>query len=390
MIKKITIVTPYFAPAWSYGGPPRVLYTLARELVRNKIKINVITTDALDEKRNRTFVENLDGIQVNRFPMISNTLAYRYKIFYVHNLSVKVLEILKPTDAVLFSDLRTLLNWQIYKIVQKFRIPYGIFPFGQIPYDKSGKSIIKRLFDQLWVKDFVSHASWRFAQTAHEQAMYGRYFDIDFDKTQLLYLPAPSEVYRVTERETEQFRKKWNIKKHDKVILFVGRLHVLKGVDILIKSVLPLIQEDRSVKLLIVGRDDGVLERLTLNIPKDCRGNVIFTRGLYGRDVACAYQAADCFAITPRFYEETSMAALTALSHSVPVVTTVESEVPFLDKYNAGITVSNSIIDIQKSLIKILSLSQIQRDRMGRNAVQLVNDKFRADKIAQRLIKIIY
>ena len=40
MIKKITIVTPYFAPAWSYGGPPRVLYTLARELVRNRININ--------------------------------------------------------------------------------------------------------------------------------------------------------------------------------------------------------------------------------------------------------------------------------------------------------------------------------------------------------------
>lgn len=390
MIKRITIVTPYFAPAWSYGGPPKVLYTIARELVRNRINVNVITTDALDEKRNTTLHEKLNGIEVYRFPTISNTLAYRYKIFFVPGLSMKAINILKSTEAVLFSDLRSMLNWQLYKIVKTFNIPYGIFPFGQIPYDKSGKSVIKRIFDQVWVKDFISHASWRFAQTAHEQTIYGKYFDIASNKTHLLYLPVPSEIDRVTERETEQFREKWNLKKRDKVILFVGRLHVLKGVDILIKSVLPLIQKDRSIKLVIVGRDDGELGRLTSSIPENYRKNIIFTLGLYGKDVACAYQIADCFAITPRYYEETSMAALQALSYGVPVITTYESEIPHLDDYEAGETVKNTIPAISRTLENILRMSTLKRDRMGRNAVQLVCDKFAVEKVTRQLINYLF
>ena len=37
----IAFVIPYFYPAWQYGGPPRVAYELARELVRREHKVTV-------------------------------------------------------------------------------------------------------------------------------------------------------------------------------------------------------------------------------------------------------------------------------------------------------------------------------------------------------------
>ena len=77
---KILQVTPYFAPAWAYGGPPRVMADYARGLVSLGHEVTVFTTDVLDESsRASPAVEDLDGAHVRRFRNISNDLAWRTK-----------------------------------------------------------------------------------------------------------------------------------------------------------------------------------------------------------------------------------------------------------------------------------------------------------------------
>ncbi len=46
---KILQVTPYFATAWAYGGPPRVMHDYAAGLVARGHAVDVFTTDVLDE-----------------------------------------------------------------------------------------------------------------------------------------------------------------------------------------------------------------------------------------------------------------------------------------------------------------------------------------------------
>lgn len=158
MIKHIVIVTSYYAPAWAYGGPPVVLSTLAKELVRQGYKVSVITTDVLDEKRNKVLEERIDGVDVYRYPTISNTLAYRFKFFYSPTAN-RASNIVKTGDYILFSDLRSIFNLQLYNLVSHDNVSYGIFPFGQVSYDQGVKKVIKRIFDTWWVRDFVNGAS---------------------------------------------------------------------------------------------------------------------------------------------------------------------------------------------------------------------------------------
>lgn len=217
----IVIVTPYYAPAWSYGGPPKVLSILAAGLVKLGNSVSVITTDSIGEKRTKNVREVLDGVTVYRFSTISNTLAYKYKIFYVPDLLNKCEKILEGADRILFSDVRSILNWQLYSYVTRWHIPYGVFAFGQIPYGEGLKSVIKKIFDFLWVKKYISLSTWRFSQTEHERKMFQVYFGIPKTKTQLSLLPVESHRIKSSKRE--------------KIILFVGRFHILKGVDILIR-----------------------------------------------------------------------------------------------------------------------------------------------------------
>ena len=175
---KIVLITAYFAPAWSYGGPPRVFSALAQSFRKKGHDITVITTDAKDEERNKILSEKMDGIQVNRYPTISNYLAYKLKLFFVPGFLDKIQHILKESDIVIFSDLRTVINLQIYPFLKKNRIPYCLFAFGQIPYDRN-KKLIKKIFDYIWVRDFVKNAIYKFAQTEHEKSMYNEYFPAD-------------------------------------------------------------------------------------------------------------------------------------------------------------------------------------------------------------------
>ena len=235
MTDRLLFITQYFAPAWGYGGPPIVLYRLTRELVNLGFSITVITTDSLDGRRQKSGKEIIDGVKVFRFPTVSNCLAYKFKLFYVPFIRRKIKNMLAGSKFVFFSDLRAVLNWQVYPLVKSMGIPYGIFTFGQIPYDSGMKGQIKKVFDKLWVSDFVTSAKFRFCQTEHEREMY-RQFSIAKENTQLLLLPVDSHSGKKTGNK-KNFRKRFGISETDFLLLYVGRLNKLKGIDSIIRSV---------------------------------------------------------------------------------------------------------------------------------------------------------
>ena len=108
---RILQVTPYFAPAWAYGGPPRVMYDYARGLVALGHEVDVFTTDALDgEARAAPAFEVLDGVTVRRFPNLSNQLAWRRKKYFPRGLLTQVARRAREYDVLHVTDSRTYLT----------------------------------------------------------------------------------------------------------------------------------------------------------------------------------------------------------------------------------------------------------------------------------------
>ncbi len=389
MLKEITFVTQYFAPAWGYGGPPKILYTLAKELIKRGIKVNVVTTDVLDEGRNKSLKEVLDKIEIFRYRTLSNYAAYKTKLIFAPQILSHSKEIIKRSDLVLFSDLRAIINWQIYPYVIKRNIPYGIFAFGEIPYGDGIKSIIKKIFDAVWVHNFIINAKWLFAQTEHEKEMYKLYFGISGTESDLFPLPVDKIIKKPVKKQVEQLKKKLNITNNDKLITFIGRINYLKGIDILINAIEDLLHNDRNIKILIVGRDDGYLDSLLKLIPKDIKAQVIFTGPLYGIQARLIYCISSCFSITPRFYEETSSAAVEALSYGVPVVVTKETDIPFLSDYQGGFVVENNASAISDAIRKILYCSIQEKKQMGLEALRCIQDHFMVGKVTTELLQIL-
>src|SRR4249919_699739 len=108
---KILFAVSYYEPAWAYGGPPRMVFDLARELVRRGHEVTVCTTDALDDgKRVAKLEEMSHGVRIVRFPNLSNRVAFHLKIFLPIGMRLWLDEHVREFDVVHLFDARTMLN----------------------------------------------------------------------------------------------------------------------------------------------------------------------------------------------------------------------------------------------------------------------------------------
>ena len=116
------------------------------------------------------------------------------------------------------------------------------------------------------------------------------------------------------------FKKKYNLSIDTKVILYLGRIHKTKGIDILVKAFSQVIEKIGNVKLVIVGPDDGYLKDVQ-DLVEDIKleQHVVFTGALYGEKKLEAYVDADVY-VLPSRYETFPMSVLEAYSCSNPVI----------------------------------------------------------------------
>lgn len=378
---RLLITIPYYEPAWGYGGPPRLVSSLARQLAQRH-QVTVLTTDAYTAThRLPAGHEVLGGVQVYRFPTVSNTLAWKSKIFWPRGFRAAVAEHVQRSDFVFLSDFRHYLNAVIAPWLWRWHKPYSLAAYGQMQKPPDLKYPLKTLFDMMYGHRLITQASIVFAQTQHEA---NDYRTLGARPEQIRILPLMEAAPTSAElNQRGAFRAKYNIPATTKVLLFVGRLHHLKGIAILLQSLAQVQQRLRGqdIRLVIVGRDDGYLTAMNRLITElGLEQTVIQTGPLYGLDNAAGYLDADVFVLTPPYYEETSLASVRAISFGLPVITTPQAELPWLDDYEAGSTVAAQPNAIADKLTLLLDDDKLQNQLRG-NAIRLFREHYQIDHV---------
>ena len=108
----------------------------------------------------------------------------------------------------------------------------------------------------------------------------------------------------------------------DKIILCVGRIEPLKGIEQLVKA-MPYLPNSRGTRLVIIGGDENSqyeMERLmVLSHNLHIRGSVTFLGLIKHEQMPYFYSAADACVI-PSYYESFGLVALESLACGTPVV----------------------------------------------------------------------
>ena len=110
----------------------------------------------------------------------------------------------------------------------------------------------------------------------------------------------------------------------EKIILFVGRVDPLKGIDRLIQS-LPLLKNAENSKLVVIGGDTGSrveVEKLQ-QLAKDLgAGSRVVFQGTVKQDILPYYYSAADVCVVPSYYESFGLVPLESLACGTPVVAT--------------------------------------------------------------------
>ncbi|MBA7478629.1 D-inositol 3-phosphate glycosyltransferase [subsurface metagenome] len=111
---------------------------------------------------------------------------------------------------------------------------------------------------------------------------------------------------------------------NDKIILFVGRIDPLKGIDKLIKAI-PYLQNIQGLRLMVIGggehsqREIEQLQKLACNL--NIQDSVTFPGLMKHEQLSYFYSAADV-CVVPSYYESCGLVALESLACGTPVVAT--------------------------------------------------------------------
>ena len=148
-----------------------------------------------------------------------------------------------------------------------------------------------------------------------------RYYDASKEKIDVVPCGVNMELFKPVDKMSA--RQRLGIA-DEKLLLFVGRIDPLKGIDNLIRT-MPLLKKYWNLKLVVVGGDENSraeLEKLKkLSSEINIRDSVDF-RGLVKQEQLPYFYSAADVCVVPSYYESFGLVPLEALACGTPVVTT--------------------------------------------------------------------
>lgn len=384
---KIVQVIPFFAPAWSYGGPVKVCLDLSRELVSRHNQVTVLTTDAYDHtKRIDKVCEEISGIKVLRFRNISNRLAKNSNLFLPIGFKNYFRKNVNSYDIVHLHAFYTYQNIISAHYCVKYNIPYVLHLHEKFDAtSEMGKSAIKKVFLRLWGKNILKKAERIFVLSKGEKANLLKFDKMLQDKIEIVPNPAPNYIGKCSNKSV--LRQKYGLSQRDKVVLSLSRLVPLKGIDLLINAFSLLVKKDDKFKLIIAGPDEGGYKAKLEHIVKNnnCADKVIFTGMVDQKMKDKLFCVCDIFALFSR-YESFGVVVLEALAHKIPVCLSPNVGIASEIAHKGVALIFTDPNDITKTALE-LEKTYNTRTELAENCKRAVNDSSLA-KITDQISSI--
>ena len=397
---KILHVAHFFYPCLSAGGVVNASYQIASNQSKGN-DVKVISSDSCKERLkfpNGRYDVDVDGIKVDYFRNLSNGFKLKTMLDTPLGAPFKIRKDIRDYDIVHIHEHRQTLAILASYFARKNNIPYIVQAHGSVLpfFQKEG---LKNLFDKVFGFKILHNASCVFALTEVEKEQYLK-MGVDEDKIEIVPLGINLEEYENLPAYGK-FRSKFNIDENDKLILFVGRIHEIKGLGLLIDAFNDLVNQDseenslegnreengHSIKLAIVGPDDGYLTELEDKIEEySLEENVIITGPLYNEEKQEALVDCDLF-VMPSKYESFTTSGLEAMACSKPLVLTKNNHIHDWVDGNVGLACEDNKDSLKESIEKILFDEELSLI-FARNGQKLIKEKYNWDIINNQILEI--
>ena len=338
---------------FSHGGPPEVL--------RNQINV-------INKKTNIVNILKLDDLTINYFLKCLLIKSYRQKIY----------GFLKKFDMIHFHEIWSIKIIFIVFFANKLLIKYFFVGHGYLDTWSINEKFLKK-------KAFIFF----FLQSAYKSCF------ASFFSTYDEYLEAKKniKVFKTfiipNGLSLGQYKRRKLEKKLQKKILFFGRIHPKKGLDLLLNTIKKLPEDyfDEFTFEITGPGDNQYIDRLNQLIQKHSLEKYVnYNNPVYKKEKIPYLQKHDVF-VLPSFEEGDSIALKEALGSYLPVIISKQCRLDIVEKYDAGIVIETNEKSLYEALIKLKSLDLVY---MGNQARKLIEEEYDNEKCSNRLLNIYH
>lgn len=361
----------------SSGGPSQVLKELLNSQEASGHQVCLATTDRNNPVRKRLSQEFFSQIcsktiNVHAFPVEYLPILFSAELAHWLRESLRGFDIVHIHGLYRFPP--TYAAWQ----ARRQGVPYVVRPHGALdPYlharSTTGRLGFKHLYER-WFDLPNLHAAGAIHYTADEERERAAFLSI---RAPSFVVPNGLDWNRYRTLPTRgALRERWGLGEAP-VVLFLGRLHFKKGLDLLIPAFDALHRRMPDAQLVIAGPENDDYGRQVRGWVRErgLRADVHFVGLLDGADVVQAYVDADVFAL-PSYTENFGMTVVEALACELPVVISdqvnIHAEVSGAD---AGLVTRCDADDVAQALETLLSDAD-RRRAMGEAGRRLVQARF--------------
>lgn len=295
-------------------------------------------------------------------------------------------ESVPKSDIVHIYSLYNFSSWCGASQARRAKVPYVMEPHGSLDdVVFEHNAVRKRLYERLFMLGKLRHADAIRFLTEAEAVTARKNFRAGFKS---VIVPTGLDLQeRPTTRAVlstygidERYR--------DHLIIFVGRLHRKKGLDLLAKAFVEVSSRNPLAYLVVIGPDEGMQSEVEGTLTRaGVRSRVTFTGMLTGTPKV-SLMAAARVVVVPSYGENFCNVVIEALALGVPVVLTDRVGLyPQVVAADAGIVVRTDSAELAQALGVMLG-DRVRARTMGEAGKQLVKRSFTWKGVGDQLEQV--
>jgi glycosyltransferase involved in cell wall biosynthesis len=364
----ISHVIPYFGQA--QGGPVRSMRDYAEALARAGHEVVVAGAPIPGDGPDVPFDERL-RVERGAHPRFG-------MIRYCPDLTRRIVAC--APDVIHSHGLWTYASLAAGKAAVRLGVPHVLAPCGMLlPGALRRSSLKKRLCGAMFQNRVLRQAACLHAKSEGEaEAIRAR---LPASRVEIIPnpVPVPDDVNRhITVANDGRPR----------TVLFLGRLHAVKGVERLVDAWIALANDYPDWRLVMAGPDElGLKAKMQETLrTAGLDESVAFPGQLEGDAKWGALTSAEFF-VLPSDFENFGTAAVEAMRCGKPVIATTGTPWKQLPDDDAGWCVPPDSAALAHALRDAMALPPERLEEMGRNAKH-IGDRFAPDSVAKQLIQL--
>jgi glycosyltransferase involved in cell wall biosynthesis len=379
---RILQITKYYYPSVSFGGPVQCTYNISKYMVKKGHDVTVYTTDTADISSNARIKEKfqlMDGVKVFFFPNVANKI---YGLFISPGIIHALRKNINEFDIVHLHEYRTFQNLAFY-YSRRRDIPYVLSVHGQLDYKQESwdTAFLRRLFNYAFGRNLLKDASKLFALTRLEASQF---IQRGIEEDKIVIIPNAIDPEDFSNPPPKGYFRNLFGLTDEEIILYLGRISKLKGLDILVKA-FSLLKRRSNVKLVLAGPDDGLLKPLQRVVASlKLRDKVLFTGALTRKLKLAAFNDASV-TVYATLQEGFPLVPLEAGIMGKPIVVSDHPSMEFVEKGQFGLAVEyGNVIQLKEALEEILG-DHVLATKLGQNGKKFVMENFTWENIARKI-----